>query len=527
MWKSRDELRIGMIRIINRVIAVALTVVIFSFTFFATNESRIFAETKTGLRIDKVGDSSEKVTGETSPNSFIHVISSSGVTLSVVKADEKGAFSAPIKKMAINAQMDVYASDESNLPFAYRRVYVFDLTPPKTPVIKSISLGKLIVKGTSEKNSKVFVYINSKLWTTVSVSKKCTFSVPVPLFIPGARLDLVAVDTAGLSSIPASYINNGGKVSKINNNVKIASLKESTKPAQAAAISNTYKKVESNSSKETDNKVANKAEASTFWFNKYRYVAHALGNIDGFVYTNSREALEKNYAKGYRVFETDFIFTSECELVCRHDWQLNLYQSLMQGFDKNDSVMSVQNFKNSRIIGKYTPLTAREILAYMKSNPDMYLVTDFKSSNSFIYGASVISLLRTADEIGGGVADRIIFQAYNPDNIAFLKSIGRVAETNIIFSYYMSQKFTDSAVMDIMLKNNLSVFGIIDGYYKKQKNLPKALAEKGIKTYVYTINDKNYAKELRDNSVYGIYTDSLFEPESIPAESKGDGIAKK
>ena len=38
-----------------------------------------------------------------------------------------------------------------------------------------------------------------------------------------------------------------------------------------------------------------------------RYIAHAGGNIDNHIYTNTLEALDKSYADGFRYFELDFL----------------------------------------------------------------------------------------------------------------------------------------------------------------------------------------------------------------------------
>ena len=42
-------------------------------------------------------------------------------------------------------------------------------------------------------------------------------------------------------------------------------------------------------------------------------------------------------------------------------------------------------------------------------------------------------------------------------------------------------------------------------------DLPKRLSEIGIKSYVHTINDYNVYVKLRDNGVFGVYTD-YFQP---------------
>lgn len=52
-------------------------------------------------------------------------------------------------------------------------------------------------------------------------------------------------------------------------------------------------------------------------------ISHAMGEIDGYYYTNSLEAFENSYYnRGSRVFEVDLSLTKEGVLVARHDWGL-------------------------------------------------------------------------------------------------------------------------------------------------------------------------------------------------------------
>ena len=53
---------------------------------------------------------------------------------------------------------------------------------------------------------------------------------------------------------------------------------------------------------------------------KYKYIAHALGGVGGKTYTNSIQAFEHNYNKGFKVFEVDLDFTSDDELIAWHSF---------------------------------------------------------------------------------------------------------------------------------------------------------------------------------------------------------------
>ena len=55
-------------------------------------------------------------------------------------------------------------------------------------------------------------------------------------------------------------------------------------------------------------------------FYDYNVIAHAGGGIDGHIYTDSLEAINNSYDNGARLFDIDLRFTSDLEIVLRHDW---------------------------------------------------------------------------------------------------------------------------------------------------------------------------------------------------------------
>lgn len=61
-------------------------------------------------------------------------------------------------------------------------------------------------------------------------------------------------------------------------------------------------------------------------FYDYNVIAHACGGIDGYTYTDSLEALNQSYEKGDRLFDIDLRFSSDGEIVLRHEWQQDLEQ---------------------------------------------------------------------------------------------------------------------------------------------------------------------------------------------------------
>ena len=103
-------------------------------------------------------------------------------------------------------------------------------------------------------------------------------------------------------------------------------------------------------------------------------IAHAGGAIDSCVYTNSREAMQQAFAKGYRFIEFDLLFTSDSVLVAAHSWD---EFNRMTGFGHmGDSAPSYSDFASRKICGRYTPLSAAEINIFFERNDSLYLVTD-------------------------------------------------------------------------------------------------------------------------------------------------------
>lgn len=107
-------------------------------------------------------------------------------------------------------------------------------------------------------------------------------------------------------------------------------------------------------------------------------IAHAGGEIEGYVYTNSREALEKSVSEGYRYIELDLQYTADSVLVAAHSWEdFNTMTGLSH---KGDTAPTFADFVSRKIYGKFTPLTAADINAFFEKDTALLLVTDKISS---------------------------------------------------------------------------------------------------------------------------------------------------
>ncbi|WOC01180.1 MULTISPECIES: glycerophosphodiester phosphodiesterase family protein [Providencia] len=101
-------------------------------------------------------------------------------------------------------------------------------------------------------------------------------------------------------------------------------------------------------------------------------IAHAGGEIDGNIYTNSLEALNNSYEKGARVFELDISETKDGHLVAVHKWDEWAEFTSYQG----DLPPTIEEFKKLRILGKYTALDFNDINNWFSEHEDATLITD-------------------------------------------------------------------------------------------------------------------------------------------------------
>lgn len=108
-----------------------------------------------------------------------------------------------------------------------------------------------------------------------------------------------------------------------------------------------------------------------------KYIAHALGGIEGENYTNSQEALKTNYEKGVRLFEVDINLTADGKLVCVHGWKKSDYENKMgMEYNSDSNIMTYEQFKNVKIKGKYTTMGFDNLVDYMKKYKDIYVMID-------------------------------------------------------------------------------------------------------------------------------------------------------
>ena len=236
------------------------------------------------------------------------------------------------------------------------------------------------------------------------------------------------------------------------------------------------------------------AHDGSAWYHSAPLIYHAGGGIDGLTYSNSREALEHTLSLGNRFVEVDFLFTSDNTLVCAHDWH-----------DISDSrlAMTAEEFRELKIYGKYTSMTAAELMEFTREYADLYIVIDTKEENMV---SVVLELIRLAGE-DPDLCSRFIIQLYDSGIRQQIMDHYAFEDTNFLFTAYKFGTENPAQIMKLCYQENVPVITV--EYGKWNAETIQKFAEKGFVIFEHTVNRPDEARESLARGIRGLYTDFL------------------
>lgn len=253
-----------------------------------------------------------------------------------------------------------------------------------------------------------------------------------------------------------------------------------------------------------------KQEAGSFSWDNYQTVIHALGGLDGRTYLNCREGFEYYYEKGVRLFEVDLTQTADGVWVCRYDWE----NSMEQWDSDGKKVLMANDFKNTPLYGKYTPLTLEDLFGILRKYPDVYMVIDCggyssrNSKNTYNDYKSYSEIARAAG--AESVMNQIIPEIYNTKMYNALEKVNH-------FPSYMYSLWKEYSVKQLKKiaeyckETGIPVVTVNSEYWTEE--IQEIFDEQGIQVYVYTVNDVKEARKFLDAGAIGVCTDTILEEE--------------
>ncbi len=248
-------------------------------------------------------------------------------------------------------------------------------------------------------------------------------------------------------------------------------------------------------------------EADKEWYDAYPVICHALGvTEEGDTLTNSREAFERNYKLGQRVFETDLAITSDDVVVLRHDWDSDLGQGKSFGWtDENKEIPSCETFLAAPILGKYTPMTLLDLYQIMDEHTDIYVVLDPKYDPDVNHQFSRI--VSTALDNGyESVLDRVVVQIYYEDMYDEVEKV--YPFRNYIYTLYYIGFSSGDEVGSFCQEKGIPV--LVMPYTWVNQDICQSLQDYPLQLYVHTVNEETDARNMAGFHVDGIYSDVIL-----------------
>lgn len=224
-------------------------------------------------------------------------------------------------------------------------------------------------------------------------------------------------------------------------------------------------------------------------------IMHGGGELDTNVVTNMMTAVEQSYARGKRMMEIDFSKTTDGHYVGLHGWDGSIERYFPEREGKGKEPISHEEFMAMEEKHGWHQLDLHSLVLWMEEHPDVYIITDIKKDN--------IDFLSYIAEHYAGMRGRFIPQIYRRDEYDQARALGF---QNIIYTLYQSEDDVDE-VIDFVNKHPL--YGITISDQKFKTGRWKELLNTKKPVFVHTINDEKRAKELLNQGVSAVYTDSL------------------
>ena len=243
------------------------------------------------------------------------------------------------------------------------------------------------------------------------------------------------------------------------------------------------------------------------WHNRYSFIAHAMGGMDGHQYLNCLEAFEKSYEGGHKVFEVDFAITSDGEVVLKHDWEK---AHGLPEFE-NGYIPTHDEFMSAKIWGKYTTMDLYSLFNLMIEHKDIYIMTDSKEDGFGITTQQFTRVREILSEYSASeqrhIRNHLIVQIYNDDMYTAVENA--FGADNYLYTIY-KKGGTDKIEEVLRFSKNHDIPVITMPYTWWSEDVERQIHSEGLKVYLHTLNKPEDIADYSEKGIDGFYTD---EPE--------------
>lgn len=232
------------------------------------------------------------------------------------------------------------------------------------------------------------------------------------------------------------------------------------------------------------------------------FVAHALGSPpDGPAYTNSREAFEKSYRKGFRAFEADLVRLRDGVTVLAHDLRARRY-GLRDDQEIED--LTSEQMRRRRFDGRYVPVFEDDLVDLLEEHHDAVVVLDTKGA----IRDQVAIARRLADRAPDDVRERMYPHVHFQEQLDALRRLD--VFPGFVLSLYLWERDQLRDAPAFARRNDLDTVIVRPEVYTDR--LRDALRAAGARwIFVHSFTTKDEIEPWRAKGV-GVYSNDWIEP---------------
>lgn len=223
-------------------------------------------------------------------------------------------------------------------------------------------------------------------------------------------------------------------------------------------------------------------------------MAHAMGGYKNNIYNNHEKALKNTIKNGYKFIELDLILTNDKNptLVCSHGWNESTCKyNGIEYIDNLENTMTFKQFKKLKIQGKYSTMTAKQWVKYLKKYDDIVWEIDFRTLSYERAKQTAEKLISLFNKNELYLLDKVLIQVGSEDMYkAFSETYN--------FKHY--QYFIHKAelnkidnILKFCVEHNFDSMAVKSSYMTKDR--VDKIHNSNMKVLCYTVDDIKQAKK--------------------------------
>jgi len=251
-------------------------------------------------------------------------------------------------------------------------------------------------------------------------------------------------------------------------------------------------------------------------YDRFGVVAHAFGPVgpQRWRYTNTLEAFQENYQRGFRVFEVDLVRLADGTVFAAHNGLEARY-----GLSKSFRDATRADIEGVKYGGRYTALDGAALVELLRDHRGAFFIADAKWD--------AVEIFRTMVDHAGGdpwVVDRIVPHVADQAELDAFRAVWPLR--NYVLALYRTQwrsEMSDSEAVEFVRRNGTPAVMMWRKTYDPSLSLAQNHIERrrfserfrddlwaaGAIVYVHTVNTRADAARFKQMRV-GFYSDGPF-----------------